>query len=231
MAADHWLGQEIAVHKRVLRPGTIIDVGANYGDFSNSFLGQGLRVVAVEPNPNLCKRLGQRAGIHAIQAALFNKPGKAVFTIPGYLEAWGSLTPGYTWTNPGDVNQFEVETITLDSLDFPDVTAIKIDVEGAELEVLQGGVKLLKTQRPFVSAELAVRLRADCIDTVTEFMANLDFDCYFYLDKIRPLAEFDLNTMQTCEPGIGGAVHMPYVHCFFFVPRENEELKRKLFNN
>ena len=228
MAADHWLGQEIAVHKKVLRPGTIIDVGANYGDFSNAFLGQGLRVVAVEPNPNLAAQLGQRPGIHAIQAAMFNKTGKALLTIPGYLEAWGSLTPGFTWTRPTDVTQIEVDTLTLDSLDFPDVTGIKVDVEGAELEVLEGGKNLLLTQRPFVSAELAIRHRADCIDTVSAYMKNLGFDCYFYLDRIRPLSEFDLNTMQTCEPGVGGAVHMPYVHCFFFIPTENQELVARL---
>jgi len=47
-----------------------------------------------------------------------------------------------------------VETVTLDSLALRNVTFIKIDVEGHELEVLRGATETLRANRPVMMIEI-----------------------------------------------------------------------------
>jgi len=48
----------------------------------------------------------------------------------------------------------EVPLRTLDSFDFKDVSFVKIDVEGSELEVLEGGRRTISRDRPHLLVEL-----------------------------------------------------------------------------
>jgi hypothetical protein len=47
-----------------------------------------------------------------------------------------------------------VDIRTLDSFHFEDITLLKIDVEGSELDVLKGGVETIKTFRPAIWIEM-----------------------------------------------------------------------------
>jgi FkbM family methyltransferase len=49
---------------------------------------------------------------------------------------------------------YEVEVRTLDSFDFDDVDAIKIDCEGYEYPILKGSIQTIKTHRPVVQLEI-----------------------------------------------------------------------------
>jgi hypothetical protein len=61
--------------------------------------------------------------------------------------------------------------MTLDSLlsHFPSPDVLKIDVEGAELRVLNGALKLLKSARPRIYCEVCSRTRDDVVALLQGF--------------------------------------------------------------
>jgi FkbM family methyltransferase len=136
---------------RIARAGeAFLDVGANVGYFAllmAELMGAGGRTLAFEPNPR-CRTLLEAAAarnnldIAIVPAAVSDRDGTAVFRSNGATDTNGSFDLG------GDQGEaYEVETVSLDSYlersGFPVPKAMKIDVEGAELQVFSGAEKLL----------------------------------------------------------------------------------------
>jgi FkbM family methyltransferase len=98
--------------------------------------------------------LGSRARVHAV--ALSNRSGTAEFVVPVSeqgmaLHLGGSLNAGTA--EQGAAQRFQVEVRTLDSYGLRDVRAVKVDVEGSEMEVLEGGREtILRDRRPSSSS-------------------------------------------------------------------------------
>lgn len=119
----------------------MFDIGANHGNRTELFLDLGLRVVAVEPQPDCVEILRGRFGtsIELISAAVGAKPGRAELRVATY-HTLASLSD--EWIDEvrrsGRFSEFEwpevmeVDVLTLDSLveryGVPDFC--KIDVEG-----------------------------------------------------------------------------------------------------
>ena len=138
----------------LLKPSqTFIDVGCNKGDFSllaAKIVGEGGSVLAFEPEPDNCHwieksiQLNNYENINLFQLALGEKNENAQLYL-GEKSGWHSLV-----SNPGNTQKsaIEVKKRTLDSiLDEAGNTGadmIKIDVEGAEMEVLQGASKMFE---------------------------------------------------------------------------------------
>lgn len=117
------------------------------------------RHLACEPIPilyqNLQSRFGSYPNVTIHNLALSNQSGTAKFH-------WNVTNPGWSGLNereyPSDQEQIEVLNVALKRLDdlVPpdlDIDLIKIDVEGAELKVLEGAVGLLRRCRPIVIFE------------------------------------------------------------------------------
>jgi FkbM family methyltransferase len=142
--------------QELLKPGmTFVDVGANKGDFTllaAKVMGDRGRVLAFEPVPDnlhwLRKSIalnGYRS-VEVIEIALSDTAGRAPIHL-GTFSGWHSLVH----TEGGTGETIEVETRTLDSVleergGRADV--IKIDVEGAELQVLRGAERTLGAGGP-----------------------------------------------------------------------------------
>jgi FkbM family methyltransferase len=148
-----------------LRPGTtVFDVGANIGLMSIPLLVQGpsVRVVAFEPSPNNVEHLRRtalesvfRERWEVVASALGDRIGEVSFycAAPGLGAFDGLADTG----RAGATTAVRVPLTTLDAAweqrGRPEVSAIKIDVEGAELSVLRGGGACLRATRPVVLAE------------------------------------------------------------------------------
>jgi FkbM family methyltransferase len=151
----------------VVTPGRVVyDVGANIGFFTivcSRLAGSTGRVYAFEPMPESAATLRHNVALNAlentevVEKAASSAGGTAELLISEWsafhaLKSEGISAPERT---RGAV---EVETVTLD--DFasksdagpPDV--VKIDVEGAELEVIKGMTALLASKRPLLICEL-----------------------------------------------------------------------------
>lgn len=145
----------LALARDLLRPGdAVVDVGANIGNHSVSFARHGARVVAVEANPDAAALLTENVKLNQLgdavtveQVGLADEPGQGTVhvRIPGNL--------GSAAVERGGGGS--IQLVRLDDLDVPrPVRLLKIDVEGAELGVLRGGMKLLADDRPLVIVEL-----------------------------------------------------------------------------
>jgi FkbM family methyltransferase len=134
------------------RDSNCIDVGCHLGDALEEMLRvapEG-RHIAFEPLPDFHARLVKAfPGVDVRGVALSDREGEASFT---YVRT----RPGYSGFRPRDYpSEEEAETITVPvaTLDasLPDgyvPTLIKIDVEGAEQQVLEGAMQTISTYRP-----------------------------------------------------------------------------------
>jgi len=125
-----------------LHPGDLVlDVGANVGGCAKHFAAAGARVMAIEPDARCHDELLSSvpsAAIHKMAAAAY--VGDADLTL-GTQPLHSSLRPQSVLQPAGTCT---VRMTTLDSLAADvNVSAIKVDVQGCELDVLLGAPRLL----------------------------------------------------------------------------------------
>jgi FkbM family methyltransferase len=131
-----------------------VDVGAHSGDV----LGEMVRCapegrhIAFEPLPEFAERLRREfPGVEVRNVALSSKPGRASFSyVADDPQQSGLVERGHE-----GAQTIDVELQTLDDA-LPDdyvPRLVKIDVEGAEVEVLRGAAQTLRRHRPIVVFE------------------------------------------------------------------------------
>lgn len=124
------------------RGGVFVDVGANVGTFVASFAERGWRVVAFEPHPTLYARLEQRFGgnprVLCIQRAISDEHGKLPFYTSNEHPGIHSLAQFHPTHEPTQIVDVSTLGTELAILKLSDVTALKIDVEGADFLALRG---------------------------------------------------------------------------------------------
>jgi FkbM family methyltransferase len=230
---------EIGFHTRLWRgEGVIVDVGAHDGLLTLPFARlPGARVIAFEPLPAAFARL-QAAVLAEYGAippqvtlrpeALGAAPGRLTLTVPiaggAAIEQWASLVKDYGEFDGVAAERHAVAVITLDSLDLPRLTHLKVDAEGAEEEVLAGARETLIRCRPVLSLEVEERHRKGATRDVPALLHGLGYALGFWLEgAMRPLAAFDAATMQVAssDPSVFGASD-PYVFTFYAWPAERE---------
>jgi FkbM family methyltransferase len=154
--------QAEAIMQRVLsRRSNGVDVGCHEGEILDAMRRHAPdgEFYAFEPLPHLFSALQTKyasdGNVHLVQAALSESAGNSSFqhvvTNPGY----SGLRPR-AYSRPDEtIVEIQVVMSRLDDIlptDF-DVHFMKIDVEGAELQVLRGSVATLQRCRPYVVFE------------------------------------------------------------------------------
>jgi FkbM family methyltransferase len=237
--------QEIEFHRALHRPGVIVDVGAHDGRLTLPLAElPHSRVVAFEPLPSAFARLQQAVAsayggtipphITLRREALADRNGMTTLSAPwigGVLqEEWAAIFKDYTALRAADpriegIQTWSVPLLRLDDVGLTDVSAIKIDVEGAELEVLHGAWMTLQNCRPCLSIEIEERHRQESTRAVPEFLRELDFEGWFeFFGEWRHIEHLDIATMQRASPSPADfSVSHPYVFTFYFVPSERRE--------
>lgn len=132
----------------VPQPGWIVfDVGANTGVYAVQQARRGAHVYAFEPNPDCYRRLQKsvrannlESRVMAVNCALGATAGSAELLVPEGLTTMGSLRPLWTPGAGGIGPRVEVETVdrVVSTLGINRIDLLKVDVEGLELDVLQG---------------------------------------------------------------------------------------------
>lgn len=144
--------------RRVLRPDSnCLDIGASTGALLR-YMGELAphgRHIAFEPRPDAADLLRSQfpeVTVHAV--ALAAEDGEAPFTLVVSNPAYSGLRPR-RYDRPEQTQTITVPVRRLDELvpaDLP-VAFIKIDVEGGEVGVLQGGVETLRRCQPIIAFE------------------------------------------------------------------------------
>lgn len=153
----------VQVLTQFLQPGdTFMDIGSHIGYYSllaRQVIGTSGRVFAFEPNPAtfsvlvLNSLLNNLGNLHAFNCALADQPGIATLHINQTDEGLSSLhKPADSGTSPAEQKSVMVTAMTLDQLydlySFTRVQVVKIDVEGYEWQVIQGGARFFKECAP-----------------------------------------------------------------------------------
>jgi len=210
-----------------------VDIGANKGVYTYWLKKYAIKVLAVEPNPDCVKFLNSAfdTGVEIINGACSAASGSARLKVPivaGRINAY----QGYLQSNDNysdDSDSILVSTFMLDELVGEQVGFIKIDVEGHELDVLEGGRDTLERYRPTVLIEAEDRHRKGSVENVFTFFECLGYQCLFYYQgKILTGASFSLPLHQAIGNLGPGARGSAYVNNFLFLPQEKIELIQKL---
>jgi FkbM family methyltransferase len=133
-----------------VRPGdTVVDVGANLGMYAIAAAKRGARVIAVEPDPANIRHIRRNARWNRAEVRIVEAlAGAGNGTAPMALR--GSPVSGNVDMYLGPTTRYSVAPVlSLDALlkDEP-VDLLKIDVEGAEIDVLRGAERTLRQKRP-----------------------------------------------------------------------------------
>jgi FkbM family methyltransferase len=201
-----------------------IDVGANVGVFTWLMSKASRAVVAVEPHPDLARKLEMGCGpmVQVLGCALSDHAGLATLSIP-VLD--GSDLPSRA-TLEGTVNtEFLRRTVTvplrtLDSLQLDRVGFLKIHVEGHEYPVLLGAKATLETSFPTIFVGAEERHVAGGRERIQAYLSQLGYSGFFFdHGALKPIAEFDVDIHQRPERAKrpGQAYTQDYISNFLFV--------------
>ncbi len=148
-----WDRPERALLREWLSPGfTFVDVGANAGSYSFwvlSHAGDGVRVVAVEPDPALARQLrynvrvnGARERVRVIEAAVAAAPGEGTLMLASRNSGENRLaSDGEEAAGTAGAGTVPVRVVTLadvvEEAELDRIDCLKVDVEGREADVIQ----------------------------------------------------------------------------------------------
>jgi FkbM family methyltransferase len=172
---------------KYIKPGdTVLDIGAQSGMFTLSAkLYPETTWYAFEPDPDNYNCLKQNLELNSItnvitsQEALSDSVGSKTLNI--YCSHRGVNTLGKNYIPFGkDMIHLEVKTNTIDNL-FSDksVDLIKIDTEGAEYDILIGGIETIERCKPNILLEYSADKLGQFGHTVAEFedlLRNINYE-------------------------------------------------------
>ena len=172
---------EVALFRLIVRPGdVVVEVGANLGAHTiplAQMTGSHGAVIAFEPQrliyQTLCANAAINSLIHVFAncAAVGNTSG--VLKVP-ILDPTKEVNFGGYSVAGHDTGEI-VPVTTLDSLGLTGCRLLKVDVEGMELEVLQGADNVIRTFLPALYVE---NDRKDKTDALTAHIASLGYDMF-----------------------------------------------------
>ena len=147
-------------------PKVIVDAGANIGlstlYFANRYPES--RIIAIEPEPEnyglLTKNTWPYPNVTPLQAALWSDNKSVELRDPGF-GSWGFTTHSITVPNASaPVKAVTVDRL-MDEFALPKIDILKMDIEGAELEVLRGASAWI-SRVDTILAELHDHLKPGC---------------------------------------------------------------------
>jgi len=166
---------------------TIFDIGSERGDFPALWSTTGARVVMVEPNALFWPEIREIWNLNNT-----TPPVGMIIGFAGPLPK-GPRSPFGTW--PGDSlgehhkdpgfhrlpDYPDATVITIDELSayFGSPTAISMDIEGAELQALRGGVETFQDGRPVVWVSVHPDFMPQYLDkkeNLLLFMEQMEYD-------------------------------------------------------
>jgi FkbM family methyltransferase len=151
-----------AFAKLIVGKKLVFDVGANWGFYvllAHKHRNTGCRIVAFEPHPQSAKELRTQITLNGIgdatmvEAAMSDRAGTLEFLDTGSAIGQKLAVVDHEFA---DARRFTVPTLTLDAAaeqyGTPDL--VKLDVEGAENLVLEGGRNVMTENRPVLLVEV-----------------------------------------------------------------------------
>ena len=192
---------DYSVIKRLVQPGdVVVDLGAHVGactKFLSDMVGETGTVYSVEPFPlnfeilQLNVQKLALSNVRLINCAVSQESGKLTMEVPTFAEFGESfydarLVPAGTTSS---LRQAVVDVQTVDALladRSREISFIKCDVEGQELQTLRGARYVIATDLPMLMLEVSLMSR-DTHDDVRELLSSYGYQEFcFEHRKLRP---------------------------------------------
>jgi FkbM family methyltransferase len=201
---DHRI--EVAELRRHIRRGEVVcDIGACKGSFLYwlaRWAAPG-RVIAFEPQPDLAEALTRLCTCFSLDNVVVERTAVDISSGIRDLFVRDGQPSGSLLKPQGTFKAIEVPTVSLDDYLSANerVSAIKIDVEGAELDVLLGAERTLSRYMPLLIVECARHLTStERMRDTFAFLSDLGYSGSFVSEgKLLPLARFNPDLHQTPE--------------------------------
>lgn len=147
----------------------VYDVGAAYGIFTLFFaesVGKNGKVIAFEPNPKLCRQIIENLELNYLenvevrQIALGKEKKSEALAFPSRIPGIGSIEihEKYRILSLKNAETVPVQVNTVDNLvaaeKLPKPDFVKIDVQGAEFDVLLGMNQTIRDYKPKIFVEV-----------------------------------------------------------------------------
>ena len=187
--------------KYIHKNDTVFDIGANIGLYTNFFrklVGKNGFVHSFEPIPKTFKELKSNAKQYSTinnyrlnMTGLYDKETTSIAFIPDEISGHASVgNHSETWKS----NSVQEVTVALSTLDqyfeknkLSSVDFIKIDIEGAEINALEGAKQILQQYKPILCIEVNSELLKCFQKTPFElikFLKSLSYKNFHYYDEI-----------------------------------------------
>ena len=159
----------------VERGDIVIDAGASRGVFTNSVADRAGLIVAIEPEAKNIAYLSERTrnlpNVIIIPSGLWNCKTE----LPLYLHKYHGKHSLFN----GEISTMNIQVNTIDNivsgLNLQQVDFIKMDIEGAELEALEGAEETLKKARKVVIAAYHIRDGEPTYNKIIDFLQKRGF--------------------------------------------------------
>lgn len=223
----------VAVLEPYIRPGTIVlDIGASLGLFTvpaaRAARGRGATLWAYEPVPQNVEYVRANVRRNQLDAVVTVRP-VGLGTVPGRLDMLvegrgagnATVTSGLSTddlrrhgTRGGLAESVSVPVLRLDDEDLPPCSAIKIDVEGREIDVLASGEAMILRDRPVILGEFSpqwMQSRGLRPDAAAQWAADHGYTLFeFPAEHRRPWRETSFGPpVPSCTSPTGDVLLVP----------------------
>jgi FkbM family methyltransferase len=208
---------EVEQLRPFVRPGTtVIDVGANIGFFVLRFaawVSPPGKVIAIEPEQGNLDRLERALRRHDRAGIVDVLKGVAA-------DSDGTLNIVINPHHPADhrlgAQGVPVAAFTLDRImsdrDWPSVSLVKIDVQGAEMRVLKGAAELLRRYRPVLYIEIddaALSESGTSAKALVDHLSGLGYEMFELAESGPVHIDPDSASKKRAAPGYADYLFKP----------------------
>ena len=168
-----------------------LDIGANLGLFTYFMSKHSKKVLAFEPNPYPLRYLPRLIdkNVEILKIAIGNSNKKMNLLIPKSNKGWSSNGATLKDIEVKNGIKIEVDCKKIDSFNFSNVGFIKIDVEGAEADVLLGSQNTIKHNKPNLMIENEI-VHQNNTDYIFQIVKEMGYTFYYFDDtKLKKLSD------------------------------------------
>ena len=155
----------------------VIDVGAATGMYSSFFAQHCKEVFSFEAVPPVFKQLELTAekikNINCYNLAVSDFEGKSDFFVDDKRLSNSSFSKLSQW------KKIKVKTVKLDNFNIENIGFIKIDVEGVELDVLNGASDIFKEFEPTCMVEIYEKFNKYPVETTFDYFFKRSYSCFY----------------------------------------------------
>lgn len=199
------------VFPRLVEQGTCLDIGANIGNHSLFFSQHFSEVVAIEPHPRTYRLLqlnSELAGnIVPINAGCSDRR-RTAWAIENPTNIGGTSISAESERADEGAGKVRFELYPLDDMEAVnrrnDIGFVKIDIEGHEMECLEGATDTLKKHKPVIALEVSRSSIHDGKSAAVEYLKQIGYGFVYEIaargKRRKRNRELDLVSVEELSP-------------------------------